>query len=398
LADRYITYPLVADARDLMQRCFDYMTSVFPGWEPSEGQLDTALIEGISSEAADIATLTTEIPKTIFRYFGAQLMGVVPQDAVAATATSTWYAIDTNGYMIPDGTQVSIADSSGNPVPFVTLGDAQIPAGQTHTTAGAVTLIAIVPGADSSGVGSVSGPIDLIDVYPWIDHVTQTTVSIGGIDAEADDAYLDRLTQELSTISPRPILPRDFSIIARDIEGVQRATTIDGLNPPSSYNNERMVCVVGLDVNGAGIDSAHKTALQTYLDGLREVNFVVNITDPTVSSANSVDVSATVLMDKNYSSADVHDRVVAAIQAFLNPATWGIDPTDNPNNPTTWNNQTVVRYLDLATAINNVAGVAYTVSVATGLNGGAQAATDKTLTGAAPLPHAGTIAVTVNTP
>src|SRR5215831_17288305 len=133
---QYIDYPVVADARDLMQRCFDYMATKFPGWTPSEGQLDTAILEATSSEAADIASLTTEVPKTIFRYFGAKIIGLVPLDAVSATCTSTFFLSDSLGHIIPDGTQVSITDQAGNSVPFVTLGDVQVPAGQNQTTVG----------------------------------------------------------------------------------------------------------------------------------------------------------------------------------------------------------------------------------------------------------------------
>lgn len=399
MADRYITYPLVADARDLMQRCFDYMALKFPGWEPSEGQLDTALIEGISSEAADIATLTTEVPKTIFRYFGASLIGLIPQDAVAATATSTWYAMDTNGYIIPDGTQVSITDDAGNAVPFVTLGDATIPPGSSQTSAGGVTLIAVVPGADSSGVGSVDGVVDLVDIYPWIDHITQVTVSTGGVDAESDDDYLDRLSQQLVAMSPRPILATDFSILARNVTGVQRATTLDGYNPSGgTWGNERMVTIVALDSAGAGVSAGVKTALASYLDGLRELNFVINTTDPTTSAANGVDVTTLVLADRGVNYLELHDRIYTAIDDFLNPATWGVSPSDDPNNPSTWINTTTVRFLDVAAVVNGVAGVAYIESLLLGLNGGAQSASDKTLTGVAPLPHMRSITVNVDTP
>ena len=393
-ADQYIGYPLIADARDLMQRCFDYMAAKFPGWEPSEGQFDVALLEAISSEAADIASLATEVPKSIFRYFGASVLGILPDDAIAATATSTWTMVDNLGHIIPDGTQVTIYDGSGNPVPFVTLGDVQVSAGSTTTDAGEVLLIAVVPGVDSSNIGSVNGPITLVDILPFVDTVTQITVSVGGQDAETDDDYLNRLAAKLQLISPRPILPREFSVLARDIAGVQRATTIDGYNTAdSTYNNERMVTVVSLDSTGAGVSSTIRDAVQTYLDGLRELNFVVNVADPT---STVVDVTTNVLLENGFSSNDVQYRVQQAITDFLDPARWGIDSSDDPNDPVSWNNTTVVKYLEVAAAISAVPGVAYVISLAVGLSGGAQASTDHTLTGLAPLPSPGNIIVNVS--
>jgi uncharacterized phage protein gp47/JayE len=392
--DQYITYPLTADARDLMQRCFDYMAAKFPGWEPSEGQLDVAILEAVSSEAADIASLTTEVTKSIYRYFGAKLMGIIPEDAVAATATSTWVMIDNLGHIIPDGTQVTLYDSTGNAVPFVTLGDVQVPAGNTSTAVGEVLLVAVVPGSDSTNVGSVGGTPTLVDILPFVDHIVQATVSVGGQDAESDDDYLNRLSQELQLIAPRPILPRDFATMARNVAGVQRATAIDGYNPADhTSNNQRMVTVVSLDNTGAAVSSTIKTAVQTYLQAFRETNFVVNVDDPTLTA---VDVTVNVLLANGYGSNDVQFRVQQAINDFLDPSTWGIDPSDDPNDPSSWNNLTVVKYLELASAISAVPGVAYIISLAVGLNGGAQASTDHTLTGSAPLPHAGTITVTVS--
>jgi hypothetical protein len=206
LADQYIDYPMVADARALMQRCFDYMATKFPGWEPSEGQLDTAILEAVSSEAADIASLTTEVPKTIFRFFGSKIIGLVPLDAIAATCTATIFLSDSLGHIIPDGTQVSIMDNAGNPVPFVTLGDNQVPAGQTQTAVGSVNLVAVVEGSDSTGIGSVGGAVTLLDILPWVASVRQESVTTGGQDAETDDAYLSRLSIELQLNANRPIL------------------------------------------------------------------------------------------------------------------------------------------------------------------------------------------------
>src|SRR5215469_922113 len=375
-----------------MQRCFDYMGVKFPGWEPSEGQLDTAILEATSSEAADIASLTTGVPRSIYRYFGATMMGIAPLDAVAATCQSTWFAVDTAGYIIPDGTQVSMLDPSGNAVPFVTLGDATIPAGSNQTSTGGVTLIAVAPGADSSGIGSVGGTVNLLDVLAWVDHITQYTVTVGGQDAETDDSYLNRLSIQLQLAANRPILPRDFGLMAANVSGVQRAVGVDGYNTAdSTYNNQRMMTVVSIDSLGNAVNPTIRGNVQTYLDGMREINFVVNVADPTYTN---VDVTTNVLVAPGFSGSDVQFRVQTALQNFLSPATWGIDPSDDPNDPVTWNNLSLVKYLDVAAAIGAVPGVAYPISVATGLAGGAQSTTDKTLTGVAPLPRPGAIVVT----
>jgi hypothetical protein len=304
--------------------------------------------------------------------------------------------VDNTGYVIPDGTQVTIPDPQGNMVSFVTVGDVQVSAGATVTDTGGVVLIAVVPGSDSSNVGTAAGEIQLVDILPFVDHVVQETVSIGGVDAELDDDYLNRLSQELTTISPRPIIPTDFSILARSVEGVQRATTIDGYNTAdSTTGNQRMVTVVSLDESGVAVSGTIKTAVQAYLESLREINFVVNVTDPT---STAVDVTTNVLIVKGFSSNDVQFRVQEAIDDFLSPAMWGVDPSDDPNDPVSWNNTTKVTYLSLASAIQAVSGVALVLSLTIGLSGGGQTAADHTLTGVAPIPHPGTIIVNFTLP
>lgn len=395
--DQYISYPIVADARDLMQRCFDFMAAMFPGWEPSEGQLDTAILEAASSEAADIATLTTEVPKSIYRYFGAKLLGIAPVDAVAATATTTWFLTDTLGHTIPAGTQVSLTDDQGNAVPFVTLVDVTVPSGSSQTAVGGVVIVAVAPGVASSGIGTTGSAVQLTDLFVWVDHVTQATASVGGVDAEDDDTYLNKLTQELLTLSPRPILPNDFAILARNADpAIQRATAIDGYNPSNStFNNERMVTVVALDDNGAGVNSTIKSEIQTYLDSMREVNFIVNTADPTVTT---VDVTTNILLTEGFAASDVQFRVAQALQQYFSPTTWGVDASDDPNDPISWNNTATVSYLKLVSVIANVAGVDSVLSLTIGLNGGSQTAADHTLTGVAPLPNFGNLVVNVTLP
>lgn len=374
-----------------MQKAFDFLATVIPGWTPSESQLDTWVIEAVGNQGADIATLTTEVPKSIYRYFGATLFRVPPLDATAATAASTWFLSDSLGHLIPAGTQVAINDGAGTPQLFTVLTDVIVPGGSSETGVGQVVLIASNPGSASSDIGSVDGIVTLQDTFAWVDHITQTTITTGGQDAETDDDYLDRLTSELQTMSPRPILPVDFSILARNVTGVQRAAAIDGYNPGDmTFGNERMIAIAAVDSAGVAVSSGVKTAIESYLESMREVNFVVNTLDPD-SVAIDVTIHFTTLV--GYSISDVETRVTTAIQTFLDPAMWGITGNDNPNDPRTWNNTTLIRYLDLANVIKNVSGVDVINLLELGLHGGSLLSTDLDLSGIVPLPALTTLSV-----
>lgn len=386
---RYISFPIVTNARDRMAGAWAYLQSKFPGWTPSEGQLDTAIIEAVMGEIGDLIQLAASVPDGIFRAFGAQLFNLQPLDASSASTTSTWFLTDNAGHTIAAGTQVSIKDADGNEVAFVVLADVVVPAGNTQTTAGQVTLIAVTPGAASSGIGSIGGAATLIDSITWVDHITIAAATAGGQDAETDQQYMDRLALELTTLSPRPILPRDFAILARNVSGVQRAAAVDGYNPgDATYNNERMITIVALDANGAPVGTTVKTAIQTYLDAMREINFVVHTTDAIISQ---VDVTTHVKLASGYSASDVQARIVSNIQAYLDPKKWGIDRNDDPNDPQTWNNITIIRYDDLVWIVRGTPGVDYIVDLTVGLHGGAMSAADLNLTGVVPLPNYNTI-------
>jgi len=395
MASRYITYPIVQDARDLMQRAFDYLKTKIPGWQPSEGQLDVWLIEAFGSEASEIAGLASEVPKTVFRYFGSTVMGIPPISATPAVVQSTWFFTDAAGHTIRAGTQVGIRDADDNLIPFYVLVDVIVAGGQTQTAADAVTLVAAIPGANTSGLGSVGGDVELIDPIAWVDHITQSAVTSGGADAESDDDYLSRLSQQLQLMGPRPILPRDFAILARNIAGIQRAAVLDGYNPADqTFNNERMVTVVPVDVAGQPVSAGTKTTLAAYLESLREVNFVVNTLNPTLQE---IDVSVTVKVLSGYDPTEVASRVEAAVIAYLNPANWGVSQDDDPNDPQTWVNEQTIYYLELATVINNVAGVDRITALTLGAHGGAQVATDYVLNGVVPLPFTNANDVVVGT-
>lgn len=381
----YIRYPITTDPRELLQRVYTYIQSKYPGWVPAEGNLEVIIAEAFASESADIASIAAQVPEGLFRFLGQKLFGFNAINSTPATADSTWFVIDSLGYTIPAGTQVGIRDADGTLVPFTTLTQVVIPGGATQTAAGEVKLLAVTPGTGGNGLGSALGTVELIDTLVFVTSITQQLTTANGVDAETDNQYLDRLSQELQTLSPRPIVPRDFSILSRRVTGVQRALTINGYNPDdATTTNERFVCVFALDAAGQPVDSTHKTAIIAFFTPLREINFVVKCAD---ASLVHFDVHTTFSVLPNYSSVDVSARVKTALMAFLNPAVWGIDPSDNPNRPITWSNRPIVNYLDLGNVIKLVAGVDEITALTTGLHGGSMAAASVTMSGKAPLPY-----------
>jgi hypothetical protein len=287
----------------------------------------------------------------------------------------------------------------------------------------------------------------------------------GGIDAEPDDVYLSRLTDELTLLAPRPILPVDFAIMARDVTGVTRATALDGYDPTATitgrtgtttsgspnvtaiaasmtgitagqaisgagipagtyvisvnagastlvmsknatasatgvaltftgtFGNAREISVAAVDALGNPVSSAVKGNIDALLQSRREVNFIVNVIDPTYTQ---IDVTYTVKALTGYDATDVQTRVNQALSNYLSPVNWGGDffgtgvVTEQ-----TWVNQTTVRYLELAQVINEVPGVDYIVSLTFGIHGGTLGTSDLVLLGPIAMPNPGTMTGTV---
>jgi hypothetical protein len=384
---RYILLPLPEEAGDLAELAFDHLRESIPDWEPSEGNLETILLEAFAQVVADLHASLTGVPAEIFRYFGRTLAGVPPHDATLATGTVTFTRPGAGAelageYVVPADTVIAGAAPDGELVSFRTVADAPIPAGAASIAG--VPVEALDEGTGGNGVVGVGELVDPLDLE--VDFAALTT---GGQDREPDDAYLDRLADELRLMAPRPILAGDFATLARRVDGVARCLALDGLNPtvtPATTGNERMVTVAPVDDDGNPVSAATRAAVQAYLDALREVNFVVHVIEPTYTT---VAVNFTATAWPGWDPVAVQAAAIAAVQDYLSPAHWGQAPGGDVRE---WlPNETTVSHYEVAEALNRVDGLRRVTALT--LNG--QANAEIALTGYAPLPRAGAITGTV---
>ena len=384
----YIDVPISTDPQDILDDVYTFLQTQIPGWTPAAGNLDVWLAMSLSSAAAETRDVASAVPTSIFRYYGATLIGLAPIDATPSTTTTNWTMVDNAGYTIEAGTQVAIAASGNILVPFVTLNDVIIPSGST--TVSGVTIQSVNTGADTAGLGAVSGPVQLLDPLAFVSSITQVAVTTGGVDAESDSDYLTRLATYLQLLTPRPILANDFAVLCRtNIPGVFRSVAIDGYDPTSNtYNNARTVSVAAIDQNGTPVGSTIKSQMLTLLQNTREVNFVPYVIDPAI---NLVNATYTVKALAGYDPTALLASINAAITAYLNPITWGTTTQDS----TIWLQNTVVRYNKMIQVIENVAGVDYLVSLTQAIPPASLTAADLTLTGVAPLAKANTLTGTI---
>lgn len=224
----YVDFPIETNPDVLAEQSYTYLQSIIPGWVPNEGNLETIMVDVFARLSAIDRDLASQVPVTIFRYFG-KLVGVNPNEAAKATAQATFAAINNKGYTVPSGTQVGIRVSGDVLIPFETITDIVIPSGSTSMSG---TILAITAGAGSSDLGDDNTELELIQpTFDWIDTIALDETTVGGVDAETDRDYLDRLSNKLALLADRPILAPDFAVLARDIPSVWRSMAIDLYKP-----------------------------------------------------------------------------------------------------------------------------------------------------------------------
>lgn len=379
----YVNPPFVIDPSSIEQGMYDYIQTVFPDWEPRDAHAIKIVSEAFAEQISDLMRIATDVPPAIFRYFG-RLIGVIPIEAQAAVGSTTWTMIDNAGYLIPEGTGVRFLVGGGNYEAFVTTDDVVVPGGSTTTAIGEVPIRAVNEGVTASGLNTAP---ELTDVLDYILSVSLVGSTSGGSDAETDDQYLTRLSDRLTLLADHPVIPDDFITYTNTIPGVARSLALDGYNPATgTFNNDKMITMVAIDSSGLGVPGPTKTAILALLTAAREVNFDPHVIDPTYTV---VTIVSSVKALPGFDLVDLKARVEAAVDAYINPGVWGLNIQGDD---TIWVLENKVRFTNIVTVIENVAGVNYIVPGTLLING---AAADFTLTGVAPLPDlASTVTIT----
>jgi Baseplate J-like protein len=384
----YIPVTIETDPTDLAEDAFAYLEEQVPGWLPSPGNLEAWLIEALAQMAGELRELSVLVPDSIFAYFGESVLGLPPYPATQATGTTSWTAVDAAGYTVDAGTLVGVAPAASyDTYAFEVVDGFTLAPGETIH--GGVAIRALEAGAAASGL---TGEVEMLDPLAFIASVTLDAPTSGGVDAEDPAAYLDRLSDLATLLTPRPILPQDFAMLAqRQVPGVARATAIDLYDASTQQTGvPRCVTVVCVDANGDPCTAGVKQQVDDLLQAEREVNFLVFVADATYTQiAVTVDVSSY----PGYDPADVAARIEADLTSYLSPANWGVPPYGDTSGRS-WVNDTTVRYLELAEVVNETEGVHYIRTLSLGIEGQALGQADVVMTGVAPLPQPGTISAT----
>ena len=410
----YVELALVDDPDALLEIGVNYMEAAIPGFVARPGNPETVLLEANSQIDAEVVQQAALVAPAVFAYAGAALFGIPPHAATPATTTATiTFAADTPASMVDAQSLLSVPHPSGEHVIFTTDTDVAAPQGGGNVLVG---VTALEPGTSANGAFGVA---ELIDVVDGVQEITVNAAS-GGVDAESDEDYLDRLSDALTLLAPRPILPNDFATMARQVPGVGRTHAIDLYQPGTNDNIaagqpggplnvegspvaagagvspvERCVTTVITGLDGQPPSQTLMHNVWTTLDGAREVNFLAYVIAPRYTK---IDVQATVRAFPGYTSADVEQAAESMLATWLDPNNFA-QAGSTGGSEDVWAADTVARIYEAVDWLNRAAGVHYVVSVQLRKHGDAAwSNVDVPLPGVAPLPLVGDLSVVVQLP
>lgn len=308
---------LPTDPRETYEQLLDRYTAVF-GAPPAAASPITAILQAVAFNDAELAQYGLRIHEQAFGTFAARLVGIERHTGRPATCQATWTVRDTAGYNIPASELVTVYRRTGTDMIVLRpVGDLHIPAGQTTVT---IDMMCDQIGAATNGLPAA--PLELAVADARITSAATTSTTAGGIDPETDREFVDRAAQLLGLSTLMPILPHDFAVLARTVEGVHRAKAAGRYNGSNgAANSAGHVTVWPLTTDGTAVPAATKTELAALLtaSGQHPAGYTVHILDP-ASVAVAVAISITVAA--GHDTDTVRAAVIGTITDMLHPSTW----------------------------------------------------------------------------
>ncbi len=282
----YVALPVNIDPNAVAYQALRDVMAQIPGYVPRQGHLDVAVIEETAQMAAEAGAVAGTMIPIIFMWFG-KLVGITPITGTRATAPVTFTMRDTLGHTIPAGTVVNypISGSSGTTQLLFTVQSPIVISSGLSTGTG--TLICETIGTFANGQPVAT--CQMVSTNASVLSVATTAVTSGGINAETANAYLNRLSNELQLLAPRPILALNYAAMAPNVPGVFRAMAINGLNPGRKVTN-------GATTNGSKTVTSASGAFTSAKDVGRKVTgsgIPSTTVISTVTSTTTIKISKT---------------------------------------------------------------------------------------------------------
>jgi hypothetical protein len=374
----YVSLELTTDEQTLADGAITRLQTVWPDWQPNDGDFEVVLIETLAPLAQNAVAQASNMPPAALIALG-ELIGIPYSDGVQAQTTVTLTFIDdAGGYLVAAGSEISLGGYA-----FSTTTDVTSVAGAA--TLPGVEIIAEVVGSDADGLTTDQSGWASITLPVWVQGVATESPTVGGEDPDDDQVFLNKVSRELQLRARVVVTLPDYEIVALDTPGVGRVYAMT--------DSARNVTVYVTDPQGEPCTDDVKDQLAAVYATKRLVNVTVAISDPTYTE---VDITWEAVAQSGFAASDIVARGNAALAQLLSPAGWGAPLSGDPGsaNALSWDNDNVVRVNKIIQTLGSVTGLDYVVGEPL-INGAAE---DFTMDGDVALPQPGTFDGTVNTP
>lgn len=344
-----------------------------PGWVPREGNTEILIMESLALEISEAVVAINRIPGAVVAAI--LLMAGVDRDFGAAPIASATFTLgDMIGHTIPGGTRLYLALDDGTSVTFLVE-----PPGLTiapGASTGTVSIIGDTFTSNANGI-AIGTTLVLADPVPFVEHVQLASAVADGRTMETDNEWRDRGVARLSRLSDALVIPRHFEAATLERPEVARALAIDLWDSvggaPGDDPGHLTVAVLG--EGGAALSPEARAEILTSLESRAVAILVLHVISISVVT---VPIAVTVHLIDGFDTGVATELIQDAISAYVDPLTWR------------WGG--VIRRNELIALVDRVSGVDYVIAVS--INSGGTS--DYTISGAATLPKAGTITVTVS--
>lgn len=322
------TLPIATDAASVRQEIHDELFSRLPGLALLPTSPVTHLAGAISVVDAEARDALQARIRSEFMSLLGDLFRVVRSDGAPAASSLTVTALDALGHVLPAPVSVSLGD-----VRMETTQDIVIPVGSTSASVPIATVE--WSSAANGATASSATPVELDTAADWLAESNAVVLDAplsGGADPETDTAYGVRLIDELSILSPAPILPRSYAVLAKRVPSVAYAwcrRTYNGATGTDGVAGHVTVWVAGADGRSPGetaIDAVDAEIRPKLMD-----NVVLHVLPPTIVP---VDVTAAVRPRYGWAGADAIAAGDAQLRRVLSPVEWCQPSYGDAVNPT----------------------------------------------------------------
>ena len=315
------------------------LRSRIPDWSPASTNVEVMLIEAMALEVSETIFSLNRLPQTMI-YALLAMYGVDKYPGTAPECDFVFWAYDSGGYTIPEGTEVALQLPSGEFLSFYTEADSEIDIGDTSVI---ITAVAREYTSAANGIPASTQAV-LVDAVAGIESVYTDTEITNGADPETMEAWAARGALILQRLVDTLVLAPHFTAAALGDPLVYRATTYDDYEPGVGFSPGHVTVIVY--GTGGVLTTPQKAAIQADLADRAQANLIVDVIDPTLVD---IPVTASVIVKVGYVAGDVQTAIETALGQYLNPLSWLWGEPVRPN--------------ELISLIDQVPGVSYVESL-----------------------------------